>query len=62
MRKEELHFLTRLSTTTLRELIAQLPQDAQPQLWDRTRLIELTVQIGNIVAGGFSGFSAVTDV
>ena len=28
MRKEELHFVTRLSSRTLRELIAQLPQDA----------------------------------
>jgi hypothetical protein len=28
----------------LRELIAQLPQDAQPQLWDRTKLMELSVE------------------
>jgi Transposase DDE domain len=28
MRKEALHFVTRLSSTTLRELITQLPQDA----------------------------------
>ncbi len=53
MRKEDLHFVTRLSATTLRELIAQLPQDAQPQLWDRTKLIGLTLE-GNryVIAGG----------
>jgi transposase len=42
MRKEDLHFVTRLSAATLREILAGLPQDAQPQLWDRTKLIELT--------------------
>src|SRR6266850_7133209 len=44
MRKEDLHFVTRLSSTTLRELIAQLPQDTQPQLWDRTKLLELSLE------------------
>jgi transposase len=53
LRKEELDFVTRLSTTTLRELLAQLPQDAQPRLWDRTGLIELTVDGKRyVVAGG----------
>src|SRR5246500_2674933 len=53
MRKEELHFVTRLSSTTLRELIAQLPQDAQPQLWDRTKLMELSVEGKRyVIAGG----------
>jgi len=53
MRKEELHFVTRLSSATLRELIAQLPQDAQPQLWDRTKLMELTVEGKRyVIAGG----------
>ena len=53
MRKEELHFVTRLSATTLRELIAQLPQDAQPQLWDRTKLLELSVEGKRyVIAGG----------
>src|SRR5258708_26744653 len=53
MRKEELHFVTRLSSTTLRELIAQLPQDAQPQLWDRTKLLELSVEGQRcVIAGG----------
>lgn len=53
MRKEDLHFVTRLSSTTLRELIAQLPQDAQPQLWDRTKLLELRVEGKRyVIAGG----------
>ena len=53
MRKEELHFVTRLSSRTLRELIAQLPQDAQPQLWDRTKLLELSVEGKRyVIAGG----------
>ena len=53
MRKEELHFVTRLSSTTLRELITQLPQDAQPQLWDRTKLLELSVEGKRyVIAGG----------
>jgi transposase len=53
MRKEDLHFVTRLCTGTLRELVAQLPLDAQPQLWDRTKLIELTVAGKRyVIAGG----------
>jgi transposase len=53
MRKEELHFVSRLSSTTLRELVAQLPQDAQPQLWDRTKLMELSVEGKRyVIAGG----------
>src|SRR4030081_1708398 len=53
MRKEDLHFVTRLSAATLRELIAQLPQDTQPQLWDCTKLIELTLEGKRyVIAGG----------
>jgi transposase len=53
LRKEELHFVTRLSTATLRELIVQLPQDTQPQLWDRTQLIELNFEDKRyVIAGG----------
>jgi hypothetical protein len=45
--------VTRLSAATLRELTAQLPQDAQPRLWDRTKAIELTVQDKRyVIAGG----------
>jgi hypothetical protein len=53
MRKEDMHFATRLSTASLRELVAQLPQDAQPQLWDRTQLIELNFEDKRyVIAGG----------
>ena len=53
MRQEDLHFVTRLSSTTLREVISQLPQDAQPQLWDRTKLLELSVEGKRyVIAGG----------
>src|SRR5262245_29953828 len=53
MRQEHLDFVTRLSAATLRELIAQLPHDMQPQLWDRTQLIELTVENKRyVIAGG----------
>ena len=53
MRKEDLHFVTRLSAATLREVIAQLAQNAQPQLWDRTKLIELSLEGKRyIIAGG----------
>jgi transposase len=53
MRKEDLHFVTRLSTATLREIIAQLPQDGQPQFWDRTKLIELNLEGKRyVIAGG----------
>jgi hypothetical protein len=37
----------------LREVIAQLPQDGQPQLCDRTKLIELTLEGKRyVIAGG----------
>jgi hypothetical protein len=53
MRKEALHFVTRLSSTTLRELVSRLPQDAQPQLWDRIKLLELSVEGKRyVIAGG----------
>jgi len=53
MRKEDLHFVTRLSTATLREVVAQLPQEDQPQSWDRTKLTELTLEGKHyVIAGG----------
>ena len=55
MREEDLHFITRLSDSTLQQLLAQLPQDAQPQLWDRTKLIELVVEEKRyVIAGGLT--------
>src|SRR5262249_62316180 len=52
MRQEHLDFVTRLSSATLRELITQLPHDMQPQLWDRTQLIELTLENKRYVIDG----------
>ena len=53
MRQEHLDFVTRLSAATLRELIPALPHDLQPQLWDRTQLIELTLENKRyVIAGG----------
>jgi transposase len=53
MRKDDLHFVTRLSVATLRELIARLLQNAQPQSWDRTKFIELTFEDScYVIAGG----------
>jgi transposase len=53
MRQEHLDFVTRLSVATLRELLSQLPQDMQPQLWDRTQLIELSLENKRyVIAGG----------
>jgi transposase len=53
MRKEDLHFVTRLSAASLRELLAGLPRDMQPQLWDRTKLLELTIEAKRyVIAGG----------
>ena len=53
MRQEHLHFVTRLSAARLHEVIAQLPEDMQPQLWDRTQLIELSLgEKRYVIAGG----------
>jgi DDE family transposase len=53
MRKEDLHFVTRLCPATLRQIVAQLPSDTQPRLWDRTDLIEITLGDKRyVIAGG----------
>ena len=40
MRSDELDYVTRLSASTLRSLARNLPEDNQPELWDRDLLIE----------------------
>lgn len=40
MRSDELDYVTRLSGSTLRSLARKLPEDNQPELWDRDSLIE----------------------
>jgi transposase len=53
MQAQDLHFITRISSSSLQSLVAQLPLDTQPQLWDRTELIELQVQERRyLIAGG----------
>ena len=40
MRSDEFDYVTRLSASTLRSLARNLPEDNQPELWDRDLLIE----------------------
>jgi transposase len=48
-----LQYVTRLSTEVLRQLVAQAPEAATPELWDRTDLMEV-VHEGKryVIAGG----------
>jgi transposase len=53
LQKEHLPFVTRLSAASLPELLAALPQESQPELWDRTRQLEVTVAAKRyVIAGG----------
>jgi transposase len=53
LRAEDLPFVTRLSAASLPEVLAALPQDAQPHLWDRTSLLEVTLEGKRyVIAGG----------
>src|SRR6266487_4280538 len=49
----KLKYVTRLSASVLDELVAELPADQSPELWDRTQVMEI-VREGNryIIAGG----------
>ena len=40
MRSDELDYVTRLSSSTLKALARNLPEDNQPELWDRDSLVE----------------------
>jgi transposase len=40
MRADELDYVTRLSSSTLKSLAKELPEDNQPELWDRQSLVE----------------------
>lgn len=48
-----LKYVTRLSATTLDQLLRELPADQSPELWDRTQLMEI-VAAGKryVIAGG----------
>jgi transposase len=53
MNKEQLLFVTRLSASTLASVVKELPKDQQPQLWDRTALLEISVEHKRyVIAGG----------
>ena len=53
MQREQLFFVTRLSAATLASVVKELPEDQQPQLWDRTALIEITLEGKRcVIAGG----------
>jgi hypothetical protein len=49
----KLKYVTRLGAATLQQLLAQLPADSSPELWDRTQVMEI-VKDGKryVVAGG----------
>jgi len=49
----KLQYVTRLGAGCLEELLAQLPADSSPELWDRTRVMEI-VREGKryVIAGG----------
>jgi transposase len=48
-----LQYVTRLSTDVLRQLVAQAPEAATPELWDRTDLMEVVYEGKRyVIAGG----------
>ena len=49
----KLKYVTRLGASSLEELLADLPQDPAPELWDRTQVMEIT-KAGKryVIAGG----------
>jgi transposase len=53
MEELQLKYVTRLSASTLKELLGQLPADPSPELWDRTQVMEI-VRDGKryVIAGG----------
>ncbi|NMA43574.1 MAG: IS1634 family transposase [Oligosphaeraceae bacterium] len=52
MREDGLGYVTRLSSSTLQALLAQLPAEHQPELWDRTDLAEFEFDGIRYVAAG----------
>jgi transposase len=53
MEAQQMQYVTRLSAATLGALLEQLPRDQQPELWDRTRIMEVTHQGKRyVIAGG----------
>ncbi|MEI7813110.1 MAG: IS1634 family transposase [Ignavibacteria bacterium] len=52
MKAEEMDYITRLSASTLQALIKGLPQDNQPEFWDRDQLVELEINGTRYVIAG----------
>ena len=52
MDAQDLRFVTRQSNETLKSLITQLPSQQQPNLWDRTKLMEFTIDNRRYVIAG----------
>ncbi len=53
MEAGQLKYVTRLSAATLGALLGKLPRDQQPELWDRTRIMEVTHEGKRyVIAGG----------
>jgi transposase len=49
----QLHYVTRLCASVLEELLAQLPADQAPELWDRTQVMEIVREDKRyVIAGG----------
>lgn len=53
MEEQKLRYVTRLGASLLEELLGELPADQSPELWDRTRVMEI-VREGKryVIAGG----------
>jgi transposase len=52
MRDDEIDYVTRLSKPSLAALVETLPVNKQPELWDRTELVEFEIEgIRYVVAG-----------
>lgn len=53
MEQKQLHYITRLSSKSLSKLLQELPKDQQPELWDRTRLMDVISEGKRyVIAGG----------
>lgn len=52
MKSEEMDYITRLSASTLQAIIKELPEDNQPEFWDRDELVELEIEGTRYVVAG----------
>lgn len=53
LQADELNFVTRVSASTFTSLLKQLPEDHQPELWDRTQILDVTHEGKRyVIAGG----------